>query len=648
MATKKAQQVICPVERFIPSATSVEELLDAFSFSGSLPSQDLDKLKQFAQLLAGTSRCELEAISRRVKTNFTTFSSAAAGKALPLRKGKPAPTDEQLDALELQFVEDFCSMMDAAHYRLLTQDEWDTALAEEFTFNMPVEVNWDVLDKSLLSRYWASHTQQRARLADVSDRILIFHRGVNTVHAKDMYIMDKIDLLIGYLVVNPIAKLLKRLGASGAEATAEKYSPMTSGNTTDQQVDLTGAAPSGMAAGSAGTYKQRRASLAHANAQVVERITLQRLMPDAAHVFQHLGATLQLQEPSFQDLVILYRRKVDTMPPGDGKNPDIDIDQRLRRRNINIKAFKDIPMADTEMIFPEKRVYIKPFVLINIFITIAVAVVTVMATFLQEKISLSVMGTLASAVAGRAYQVYYSATLSKQLTQDKMVQSLYDKTMDAQEGVVHATLDDMAQQHVKQVLLAYVLLLLQGDAMSRAELDQRCEVWLENTFGLKLDFAIEDSLPVLMEDGLIQDASGSGQGLLQAVSLDEAVTILKRKWETAYEKPQGRSAHESSFNLGRGTKAMRDTMMPQSTQGSYTASSTLDADLPKRVMRVSDKPILGTGTDGSVTHEKTSLSQDNIGTESSNEAGFGSPEWTPSHDNKAKKHGISKLFSAFK
>ena len=40
--------------------------------------------------------------------------------------------------------------------------------------------------------------------------------------------------------------------------------------------------------------------------------------------------------------------------------------------------------------------------------------------------------------------------------------------------------------------------------MSQEALDKRCEIWLDRVFGLKLDFAIENSLPVCLEDGVIE------------------------------------------------------------------------------------------------------------------------------------------------
>jgi hypothetical protein len=44
--------------------------------------------------------------------------------------------------------------------------------------------------------------------------------------------------------------------------------------------------------------------------------------------------------------------------------------QRLARRNIVAKRFDEIPMADIEMVFPDKRFYFKPLLLIQLSVTI--------------------------------------------------------------------------------------------------------------------------------------------------------------------------------------------------------------------------------------------------------------------------------------
>lgn len=59
--------------------------------------------------------------------------------------------------------------------------------------------------------------------------------------------------------------------------------------------------------------------------------------------------------------------------------------QRLAKRNIHVKRFDDIPMADTEMIFPDKRVYVKPIVLIQLLVTLVLGLVAAVTTFFSVR-----------------------------------------------------------------------------------------------------------------------------------------------------------------------------------------------------------------------------------------------------------------------
>lgn len=60
--------------------------------------------------------------------------------------------------------------------------------------------------------------------------------------------------------------------------------------------------------------------------------------------------------------------------------------QDIAQRNIVVKSFSNIPLADLEMIFPEKKVYIKPFVLIQLIVTVVLAAITVFTTLWQVAI----------------------------------------------------------------------------------------------------------------------------------------------------------------------------------------------------------------------------------------------------------------------
>ena len=132
---------------------------------------------------------------------------------------------------------------------------------------------------------------------------------------------------------------------------------------------------------------------------------------------------------------------------------------------------------------------------------------------------------------------------------DAITMQLYEQTMDAQEGVVYFLLEEMAQQRIKENLLAYTLLLSRGlppfrlsrqapaiihchsvamsavllwrsmglrmgsqaacagagAPLTQRQLDDACEAHLQQRFGEKLDFAVENSLPFLLHDGLVKE-----------------------------------------------------------------------------------------------------------------------------------------------
>lgn len=48
-------------------------------------------------------------------------------------------------------------------------------------FTSPVDVRWEAMDAQLLRRFWERHAAERASAADISDRVLVFHRGISDV-----------------------------------------------------------------------------------------------------------------------------------------------------------------------------------------------------------------------------------------------------------------------------------------------------------------------------------------------------------------------------------------------------------------------------------------------------------------------------------
>lgn len=69
-----------------------------------------------------------------------------------------------------------------------------------------------------------------------------------------------------------------------------------------------------------------------------------------------------------------------------------------------------------------------------------------------------------SAVSAKLVSAYANTARSLIVVQvlDQITDRLYNQTMDAQDGVIYFLLDQMADQHVKEQLLAYFILLLNG------------------------------------------------------------------------------------------------------------------------------------------------------------------------------------------
>ena len=42
-------------------------------------------------------------------------------------------------------------------------------------------MRWEAMDAQLLRRFWERHAAERASAADISDRVLVFHRGISDV-----------------------------------------------------------------------------------------------------------------------------------------------------------------------------------------------------------------------------------------------------------------------------------------------------------------------------------------------------------------------------------------------------------------------------------------------------------------------------------
>jgi len=181
----------------------------------------------------------------------------------------------------------------------------------------PVTVNWAALDTSLLARFWRARPAERARAAAVCDRVLVYHRGVKTLTASGRFIDDKIDLLVQYLIVAPLASLAgglrrrARRGAAAPDAALALQQAVTGSAAAPETATVTAAATAAAEAADA-------AALGHNAAQTVRRVALRSALPTAWSVLKALPAKHTIKEPAYKDMVVLYRRVVPDEQVGRG------------------------------------------------------------------------------------------------------------------------------------------------------------------------------------------------------------------------------------------------------------------------------------------------------------------------------------------
>ena len=252
-------------------------------------------------------------------TKVSTFTSEE--ETTSMMKG---PTEHE--ALSAQFVTQFCEMMATAEYSILSEEEWKLAMEEDFMFRLPMEIDWanGGYDASLLRAFLKKNPELKVGLPKFSERVLLFKRGVTVSTHSDLFVSEKIDLLLEYALKRPVGKALRKVFGFGRSSGDGEES-----------------------AAAAGRNKGKK------NVSKIERRTLRRLMPTTMSVLKNLHKKLELSEPTFKEVILLYREdKIDSaeaqflnIPSGAGP--------------LRLKSFRNVPMADLEMVFPGVKICAK-------------------------------------------------------------------------------------------------------------------------------------------------------------------------------------------------------------------------------------------------------------------------------------------------
>jgi hypothetical protein len=201
---------------------------------------------------------------------------------------------------------------------------------------------------------------------------------------------------------------------------------------------------------------------------------------------------------------------------------------------IFLKVFKNVPVSTLETLFPDvtirmtlvdKGLILLPligglFSVVNRVIPALVVVGTVlMALLLGRTINWSdfrdkLFPILAafSVVGMIAFKVFATYKNTKEKHQARLMKTLYFHNLDNNAGVFDFLVNEAEEEECKETILAYYFLLAErnasGQPFTMEELDDRIEEWMQEKFGIVMDFEVKDAVRKLEEKGILEQKDG--------------------------------------------------------------------------------------------------------------------------------------------
>ena len=260
----------------------------------------------------------------------------------------------------------------------------------------------------------------------------------------------------------------------------------------------------------------------------------------------------EVKVPVFQRLCILFKLKpFEQRVQEVMKEKKVDheeaesIVRRLRRLLpdtvssdfVYIKLFKNMPRSDVEMIFPNTKVKFRLFDKIKFGVTAGSGFgVGVVGTASKIAIA-SNPYTLVMALAGLGGVALRQA--SNFINQRNrymvvMARNLYFHSMADNRGVMTLLADRAAEEDIKEEMLLYSVLAKERVNVRDLEaIDEAIERYLSQTFGIHVDFDVEDALHRLKQEGIVTEHP---DGTLQALPPREAALHIDKLWDACLDQ----------------------------------------------------------------------------------------------------------------
>ncbi|KAL5570657.1 hypothetical protein UlMin_027232 [Ulmus minor] len=226
-----------------------------------------------------------------------------------------------------------------------------------------------------------------------------------------------------------------------------------------------------------------------------------------------------LQEPAFQELILLYTEVVDEKDTG----------QRVDVPSLQLKIYEQNPIPELPDIFPHKKLSFR------IIDTVRLDVATILG-LLAYYINHKFVNVLTSPRHHCSYNVSRVVIGYKQ-TRDRyqllVNKALYEKTLASGFGSIHFLLDASEQQYKEDILAYLVLLKMEKSKITCCrDVADKCERFIYDAFRVKVQMPIDKAISTLLRLGLATETHIHGRTRLQAIPYPEAYENLKQRWNS--------------------------------------------------------------------------------------------------------------------
>ncbi|XP_024520873.1 uncharacterized protein LOC112342780 [Selaginella moellendorffii] len=223
---------------------------------------------------------------------------------------------------------------------------------------------------------------------------------------------------------------------------------------------------------------------------------------------KHFFQKVELQEPTFSQVIVIYRTRDDP-------------------RGIHIKQFKDVPMADLELVLPEKK---SPSLSWSEWIKLIVSGVTGVAGFWEafkkgHSSFVPLAFTILTAFVGYCFKVYFTFHINVLEYHRLISKSIYDKQSDSHLGTLLHLCTNVINQETMETIIGYFVLLVLGTA-TKQEFALHCNYLMEREFQERCEFEYDDALDKLRAFELLDER---GDDRYQCLNLEEANERLQGK-----------------------------------------------------------------------------------------------------------------------